>query len=158
MSTLPTQLFSMPSALRELLIEWAPLRDVDVVTGPRASTALEGIAISARESDVVAQHFDALTDEGSLIVIADAARPGSGEEAIEAARARVVELLSEVVSAVSQAAGGDPTADGSVLWSGAPYHFGEEANAQTTIGASGAHYYAASVTIGYGARIILEES
>jgi len=155
-ATLPTRLFTMPAALRDLLLAWTPLAEVDIATGPRRTEALEGLAVAADESTSEAMHFDLLTDAGTLRVVADATVQGTGEEAIEAARARASELLAETIAAVSQAAGGDPTVDDSVSWSGPPYRFREEANEATLIGSTGAHYYAASVTISYGARIVQE--
>lgn len=155
-AALPTRLFSVPAALRLLLLDWTPLAQVDIATGPRRTDALEGIAIAAEESTSEALHFDCLSDAGKLRIIADSTVQGTGEDAIEEARARVAELLAEVIAAVSQAAGGDPTVSGDVLWSGPPYGFREEGNDVAVIGNTGAHYYAASVTISYGASIIQE--
>ena len=157
-AVLPTRLFSMPSALRSLLLDWPPLAMVDIATGPRRTEALEGLAIAAEEATSEARYLDCLSDGGRLRVIADATVPGSGEDAIEAARARASELLAETIAAVSQAAGGDPTVSGGVTWSGPPFVFREEANEPSAIGAAGAHFYAASVTIGYGASIVQEVS
>lgn len=148
-----TSAFTLQAALRDLLRDWPALAGVDIATGPRRRDVLEAVTI-AKPRATVAYLGAYRAEEGSIIVYADAFLAGAGEDAIDAARARAAEIMTEVVAAISLDAhtGGDVTIGGAVL---ATNDIAVE-EVDNYIEAEGArlagHGYTISATISYTAR------
>lgn len=147
--------FDIQQHLRDVLSAWDGLEGVDVATGPRRKELNEGLTIARPRSH--STYLGAYrAEEGTVTLVCDAFVPGTGEETIDAARARAKQLLNEAVAALSLAeqTGGDITIGGLVLaTSDVDVEEADNYTEDPTARVAG-HGYTIAATIAYTARIV----
>lgn len=147
--------FDVQAAVRDALTSWSGLAGVDVSTGPRRKETGEGITIARPRSH--STYLGAYrAEDGTVTIVCDAFVPGTGEETIDAARARAKQLLNEAVAALSLAeqTGGDITIGGLVLaTSDIDVEEADNYTEDPTARVAG-HGYTIAATIAYTARIV----
>lgn len=146
--------FGLQAAMRTVLTAWAGLSGVDIATGPRRQELLERVAIGGPKP-TTEYRGGYRSEEGTVDIVADVFKQGSGEAAIDAARDRAKALLNECVAALSLAeqTGGDITAGGAVL-ALTPSRAETIDNYLDRRGNVDGHGFTASVTFTYTARIV----
>ncbi len=147
--------FDIQQHLRDVLSAWDGLEGVDVATGPRRKELNEGVTV-ARPRSHVAYHGAYRAEEGTVTLVCDAFVAGTGEDTIDAARARAKAILNECIAAVSlsEQTGGDITI-GSLVLATTDIDVEEADNYTEDVQARVAgHGYTIAATIAYIARIV----